>query len=214
MENLKLAVVWLVLIATPLVAADREDTPEPGMLYRVSGLSGQETLSARKLPDEKSGQVGQLFPQTRDVVVTGSVADREDSVWWEIVDPNDPNELSWVLARYLAPQNPNGKHERNYPLQCGGTEPFWSMHIANDGAMFTSPDGDRSTWTAGSWQEALGRQEEFAIRLESPEGIGYAAVVRASDLCSDPMSDLQYPFHMLLIRPEGGVLAGCCARRR
>ncbi|HSP26321.1 MAG TPA: hypothetical protein VLQ65_14210, partial [Saliniramus sp.] len=117
-------------------------------------------------------------------------------------------EYAWIDAAHVAPQDAD--RAENYPLQCLGTEPFWSVGIDGDQAVFEAPDVAQTTWTASEWLPARGLIGRYMIRLNSGYGTGYLAMLRQT--CSDGMSDIGYPFEAIMITPGQAVRAGCCRR--
>jgi len=125
-------------------------------------------------------------------------------IWYQVVRDD---EFAWIDAAHVEPQDED--RTGNYPLQCLGTEPFWSVRI-NGEAVFETPDVAPTTWIASEWLPARGLIGRYMIRLSSGYGTGYLAMLRQT--CSDGMSDIDYPFEAIMITPGQAVRAGCCRR--
>ena len=213
----RILVLLLILIATAPTAAFaiQEATPQPEWRYEVSGVRADSALNVRAQAGTDAAIIGELAADATDVVVTGVRRPWRGSVWWEIVWPAAESGYAWVNARYLTPVAPHEEREAGFALACSGTEPFWSLRIADGEAQFDRMDGERETWQAGAWNPAGGRWGTFAVRLDVPSGEqpGHAAIQRDFRFCSDGMSEFQYPYDVLLITPDETVLSGCCRRR-
>lgn len=215
-----LAVILLLAAILSLAApaaAIEEATPEPGWRYRVVDVAPGEWLNVRVQADATARIVARLAPDADDVVVTGLRQEVGGGVWWQVPAEGSENGRGWINARYLTPVDPHGARETDFPLRCSGTEPFWSLGVAEGETAFSTPEGEGPVWRAGEWRNAEGRLAgfSFALRLEGGAGeIGHLAVQRDYRFCLDGMSDFDHPFHGLLMAPDGRVYSGCCARAR
>jgi uncharacterized membrane protein len=205
--------MWLgvALVLTPVSAWAQ--TPEPSLRYQVVDVAADDRLNVREQPGVEAGVVGALAPEAENIVITGSTMDVNGSDWWEIVFVEGYIDRGWVNGRFLEPVR-EPERERDYPLQCGGTEPFWSLDVEEGQATYSTPDEETLAMAASGWRKASGRIGVFAVQLERDGQLGYAGVWRERDHCSDGMSDIRYPFGTIVIRPDGEVLAGCCRRSR
>jgi uncharacterized membrane protein len=201
-----------IVIAGPAAAQYGLDSPEPGVSYGVANVARSDVLNVRRAAGDAE-VLATLPANALGIVVTGRVQPVGDSPWWEIVLPGIGGETGWVNARFLSPTlSASGQEASGYALHCLGTEPFWSLALSDDSAVFSSPSDPERPFSAGAWLPAEGLRDQFAVRLTSPEGAGYAAVRRERSSCSDNMSDLSYPFGVTLILPGDRVLGGCCSR--
>ena len=199
-------------IAIALTAAQVEagGAPDPALSYRVVDVAAGDELNVRQQPGLGGKVLGSLAPDDESVVITGSVMDVGGSQWWEIVLDGD---RGWVNGRYLKPVDAEGG-DSEYPLLCTGTEPFWSLEVAEGEATYSAVDDQALTMRAGPWQMAGGMTGRLAVELEHHGEIGHAAIWRENESCSDGMSDIRYPFGTIVIRPDGEIFAGCCRRLR
>jgi uncharacterized membrane protein len=182
---------------------------DPAFRFRVVELAPGDWLNVREQPRSSGRVIGSLARGAGNVIVTGAVVEVGGGTWWEIVFNRSGRSTGWVDGRFLAP---DGGHESGYPLLCTGTEPFWSLNIAEGRAHHSTPEQRRMSMRASPWMEASGTTGRFAVELQRRGGTGYASVWREHGFCSDGMSDIRYPFGTIFIRPDGGVFAGCCRR--
>ena len=209
------ATLFWPALASPLA-------PDPGHRYSVSGLKASDRLNVRAGPASTEALVETLAPNAAEVVVTGrsqTVTERRTpQQWWEIVVASGDRKTGWVNSRFLvrSAADPAAEPESGYPLQCLGTEPFWNLEIDGANTLYREPERpDGKPLSAGSWINATGLRNHFAIRLEDGDAFhGIVTVLGTAGRCSDNMSDFEYPFHASYIRMDGSVLGGCCSRSR
>lgn len=202
-RHASLAAAFLLSPGLAGSAQAQASEPEPGILYRVVDLARGQALPLRKQPD--GGEiVGELRWNARNVVLSGASMQTDGRVWYQVVRDGT---YAWTEAAHLEPQDQS--RTENYPLQCLGTEPFWSVSI-DENAVFEAPDVSPTNWTASEWLPAQGLIGRYMIRLSSGYGTGYLAILRQT--CSDGMSDTGYPFEAIMITPGQAVRAGCCRR--
>jgi len=199
--------VALALASTP----GRADVPDPGLRYQVVDVAAGDRLNVREQPGVDSDMLGALVPGAKNLVITGSVTNVGGANWWEIVFVEGYLSRGWVNGRFLEPMD-RQEPESGYPLMCSGTEPFWSLDLADGQASYSTPEEKALALSAGPWMMASGQTGRFAVKLERDGALGYAGIWRESSFCSDGMSDIRHPFGTILIRPDGEVLAGCCRR--
>lgn len=186
-------------------------SPDPGLSYAVKGVAAHDRLNVRSHPGAGSEIVGSLAYDARGILLTGRRMTEGSSVWWETIIPGGPGGTGWINHRYLAAEPGDG--QPGYPLQCVGTEPFWSLKLTAGSGVFSDPDGTVTLSTSG-WIKSRNSPAVFAISMRRGDadrtGEGYTAVRRAS--CSDGMSDFAYPFEATVILPDQTVFDGCCSR--
>jgi uncharacterized membrane protein len=189
------------------------DTPDPALRYQVVDVAAGDRLNVREQPGVAADVLGGLTLHADDIVITGSVLEAGGSDWWEIVFFEGYLSRGWVNGRFLEPVDAAAR-DSDYPLQCAGTEPFWSLDLEDGQAAYSTPDAETLAMSASNWRTASGLRGYFAVQLEHQGQVGYASVWRERDHCSDGMSDIRYPFGTIVILPEGEVFAGCCRRSR
>ncbi len=163
--------------------------------------------------------VGQIAWNARNILSSGKVVEFSGSSWRHIRF----GEISgWVNERYLAEdvrrQDPSKLPEK---LHCVGTEPFWSLKLGSDNSSYTGAD-----WSDGGWVDdvkldllaregILGRGDgTWAITVKQKGADNYirALIEVANPMCDDGMSNLLFPYNMILLK--GSVphaVQGCCS---
>ena len=96
-------------------------------------------------------------------------------------------------------------------LLCGGVEPFWSLEIGAETALFSAPDSAGIDYTIPDERAAEGRFWPRALTLLAPQDTAIAIVRPAA--CSDTMSDRAYDWALDLLTQRNGeavIYTGCC----
>lgn len=118
--------------------------------------------------------IGSLRSDVTGIIVTGVSQSVSDSTWWQIVQPTGNKAIGWVNARFLAPADSGAEPKTDFGLRCTGTEPFWSLEVAEGYARFEAPEGDRPSWKASRWRmpQAIDRgtasSSSSALRARTP----------------------------------------------
>lgn len=201
-------VAAILAVALPAHAGE-ERIPEPTQRYGVVGVADDDVLNIRAQPDASSEVVGTLTADAQNVVVAGTRVDIGSGLWWQVVAPD---ASGWVNARYLEPVDEDPDQRETFPLQCVGTEPFWSLAVEEDEAVFETPMEEEQRWQAGPMTYAMGLVGRYAVALEDEGDVGHIAAWQNRHFCSDGMSDIGFPFEAVVIAPDGTVYGGCCRR--
>ncbi len=186
--------------AAPLAA-------QPGY-YRVTGVAADDTLNVRAEPNASSADIGDLDPNATGVEVLGTDPSGD---WGEIIWEE---RNAWVAMRFLAPDSLPTVQGTVLPagLQCGGTEPFWTMKLSQNSAVFSDISGTVLNLGLAGSTVAEGRPE-YPVAMQHGGGGNNALSIVSPLRCSDGMSDRDYPFtHTLLLQTAEGrrFLEGCC----
>ncbi len=207
---------WAITPLVLLPAKAGGAYPEPELSYHVSGVQRGDTLTVRLQPGIGGEPAGVLESTAQGVIVSGVSQQIQGAEWWEIIYPAADGGFGWVNSTFLSPEQVTTESAANYPIQCIGTEPFWSVTIDEGGVTFSSPESKDVKFTSTSRVAAQGLRGHFVVRIKDvssdagPEGA--VVVTMAYDYCSDNMSDNRYPFYATAMLPSGAVLGGCCRR--
>jgi len=162
-------------------------------------------LNVRSGPSAKASDIGDLQPGTL-VEVTAM----DTNVGWAQIVYGE--WTAWVYGKFLTEQETPLIADTDLPanMQCGGTEPFWSMAI-KDGAQaeFQMMGGEPTSETI----TYAGKSSNHILRqgLQTPQWSAFIEKRR----CSDGMSDRQMGISIELIshsqtgNPQH--LSGCCS---
>lgn len=176
-------------------------------LYDVTGVAENDVLNVREAPDASARIVSELAPGRTGIEV---VAFNDDRSWGKV---NVSESSGWVSMAFMTQQPgqiPGDKLPT--PMWCYGTEPFWSLEIRADKAIFTD--------------ESTGADPMTSLRASvedlpwSPRGnfvAGDAIGFVSREACSDGMSDRDYGWRVDFIRTANGTpkpFSGCCSLQK
>ncbi|MFC3613511.1 SH3 domain-containing protein [Lutimaribacter marinistellae] len=163
-------------------------------------MAADDVLNIRAEPNAQADKIGELAHDATDV----EVVDLNDDAGWGLVNSGEGS--GWVSMRFMTAQ-PVGDLPIAARLSCGGTEPFWSLDLRQNGeAVYSTPDGSALSFMAGELVPADGRRDRFLVTL----GKNGWAVMRRT-LCSDGMSDMAFGVDLDLYLGSGALRSGCCS---
>lgn len=206
-------------------AAAEVEGPLPA-LHDVTGVAAGDVLNLRAGPDPDADLVGMLAPDARDIEVVELGRAPSGAAWALVARPEGG---AWAAARFLARQDVQDGTGWLPPINCTGTEPFWSFELGTgEIAALRMPDSEaapvfvtRRTVSANDprghgvtarWDGPEGDPATFGIT-----GAPVTALIRRA-ACSDGMSDRPYGLAIDLLagtlgpdgRSETAHLSGCC----
>ncbi|TYB77695.1 COG3650 family protein [Maritimibacter fusiformis] len=192
----------LILLVLPFGAMAQ---PYPA-LHDVTGVAGDDVLNIRAGPSASTEIIGTFGPFQRNIEV---VALNSAGTWGLV---NTAEGSGWASMRFLARQPGQAWGDMPDALECGGTEPFWSLSIRADGTVRLDRMGEVDFYITRARIPASGRPDRFAIRADS--GGGEITPIIAYAACSDGMSDRTYGLTVdFLHRTATGetLYSGCCS---
>jgi uncharacterized membrane protein len=194
-------ILLLAALAAPAGGLRAQD--QVPALYSVTDVNFDDTLNVREKPDATSAIAAKLAPDAVDIEVTGFSRDRS----WARITTGE--RAGWVAARYLKRQEQAPWWEVATPLNCYGTEPFWSLRITDEGTEFDSPLGPEPAQPGGMRATIPAAEGVSALGVETLTGF---AVIRPAE-CSDGMSDRIMALTIEMFRSIDGEetgYSGCC----
>lgn len=191
--RITLATLWLCAA----VSATQAETVE------VTGVGFDDVLNLRTEPRAGAPLAGALPPAAFGI----EALKRTDG--WVYVRSGQLE--GWASARFLRPQFVPGERPPS-PLQCLGTEPFWSFTLAGDTLSYSTPDLKPVAAQVAAVQ--LSRNSTVVWRVAPKDGPVASATIEARQTCSDGMSDRVFSFSARVETRDGMLLSGCCDRAR
>lgn len=178
-------------------------------VFTVTGVAAGDKLWVRDAPAVTGARLGGLTPNS---VVSINARASED---WGQITLN--GEIGYVHMSYLTRAFESGGNTtvNGFPLglTCRGTEPFWTLTIAEDRTVeYTSlNDGADPITSLTQTTPATGGGYPYTFGAQRYSG------ALDQTTCSDGMSDISYPMSLILIRALSGgqteTLHGCCSLR-
>ena len=171
-------------------------------LWSVAGVAADDKLHIRKTASASAEIVGDLAPGTGSLVEL----EQNEEGWVRV---RSGTVEGWVNGKFLAPVAP-ATGLLPATLTCGGTEPFWTIQLADGKAKVNSPDRP----TAPELPFSSTKATHDAAFLVTPRGKGpgysWLTVSLAPQQCSDGMSSTRYGWSTLALTAEHGFVSGCC----
>ncbi len=115
----------------------------------------------------------------------------------------------WVSARHIGAPLTYAGNEPPTPLECRGTEPFWSLVFDKKTALYREI-GTEIDERIPIFDARASRNDLTTWVMSFAGGTVQRAVLATDRLCSDGMSDTSFLFGVVLIRRDGEVRSGCC----
>ncbi|MEM6667137.1 MAG: hypothetical protein AAF638_12135, partial [Pseudomonadota bacterium] len=180
--------------------------------FQVTGLNAGETLAVKRAASAGAQTIGTLRFNAAPVEVFetrdgfGRIVFQEANGWVPL------SSLAVLpIGTVIGTKLPQG-------LMCVGTEPFWSAEIVGtDVVHFETAEGLRITHeiTASGGFEARPNADFLWLEAEA----NHASMSVRRTLCSDGMSDRDYPMFVDLVlrgrlagQDSASALTGCCFR--
>lgn len=106
---------------------------------------------------------------------------------------------------------PSGAPGSSIFMRCGGTEPFWSMHVKESQLVVKILDGaEYSTPVEFRKQSENNTSIAVVAGRKGGQGTLTVAFLQKVDACSDGMSDKNYPYSMTAMLDGARAVSGCC----
>lgn len=196
-------------LPAPSDGVDPQIAPDGGPLpavFTVTGVAADDKLWVRDAPAVTGARLGGLSPNSV-VSLNGRVS--ED---WGQITLN--GQIGYVHIGFLTRASENGGNTtvNGFPLglSCRGTEPFWTLTVAQDRTVeYTSLiDGADPIASLTQTTPAIGGGYPFTFGAQRYSG------TLDQTACSDGMSDINYSLSLTLTRAQNGggseTLYGCC----
>ena len=177
---------------------------------RVIDVASDDTLNVRAAPSGSSEDIGDIPHDAIGIEVSGyDGSGKWARILWQEGE-------GWISARFLAPDEVTprlGPTALPSGLLCGGTEPFWSVRLANGYASFSDISGDFHSLTISGARVAEGRPN-FPLQMGLGGDTANANAFIRPASCNDGMSDRTYPYQVDFLLSTNGAqryLDGCCS---
>ncbi|EPX87519.1 Bacterial SH3 domain protein [Rubellimicrobium thermophilum DSM 16684] len=166
--------------------------------FSVTDVPPGDRLNIREAPSASARILGSFQPGATGIEVIAKSPDGR----WGLVPLAEG--AGWVAMRYLRAEPPSATPLPR-PLYCRGTEPFWSVSVTAEGALFERPDQDVIRLRQhGEVAGLTGGVMAFDAGGETLD----LTVIRAR--CSDGMSDRPYGLQAMVWNRGALFLEGCC----
>lgn len=191
-------------------------TASPSRIYAVTKVAPDDGLNMRSQPGTGGNVVAVLPANAKGLIVLGQEQKTGNSVWVKVAWAG---RQGWVNKYYLRedvdtvnynPANTKPAVKPEVVMQCGGTEPFWSMSISEremkvnimGGAQFSVPV---------TMRQQSANSTTIAVVAGMRGNASTTAFLEKVENCSDGMSDKNYPYTITTVLNGQQVLSGCCS---
>lgn len=199
----------LIALLLSVGCAFAQDLPAT---YDVTGVASDDVLNVRSAPGASYDQIGAL-PFDAEGVEVIRIRDG-----WMLV--NAEERAGWVSGRFMTSTGAAPWADLSTPLNCFGTEPFWSADITPRApSAMQTPDWAMIPMTP-IWEGMVRDDMEtgapyVSMMHDTPDGAAITTLRGA--LCSDGMSDRLFGIKITMIFPRAEstqALYGCCSIAR
>lgn len=191
-------------------------TTSMSRVYAVSKVAPDDGLNMRTQPGTGGSVVAVLPANAKGLVGLGQEQKSGNSVWVKVAWAG---RQGWVNKYYLRedvdtvdynPAKPKHVVKPEVVMQCGGTEPFWSMSVSEremkvnimGGAQFTVPV---------TMRQQSANSTTIAVVAGARGNTSTTAFLEKVEDCSDGMSDKNYPYTVTAVLNGQKVMSGCCS---
>lgn len=191
-------------------------TTSMSRVYAVSKVAPDDGLNMRTQPGTGGSVVAVLPANAKGLIGLGQEQKSGNSIWVKVAWAG---RQGWVNKYYLRedvdtvdynPAKPKPVVKPEVVMQCGGTEPFWSMSVSEremkvnimGGAQFTVPV---------SMRQQSANSTTIAVVAGARGNASTTAFLEKVEDCSDGMSDKNYPYTVTAVLNGQKVMSGCCS---
>ena len=181
--------------------------------YKVTGVAPSDRLNVREDPSaDKVKFLGTIPWNAKGILGTGTTVLVGKARWRQI---RYGKIRGWVNGRFLKAVPGRSDISALQILDCGGTEPFWSLKIRGGRAAYNMMGGSKVAYKVAASRRARNHTNITALTLKrAGRREADTAVLIRTDRCSDGMSDMDFPFEMFLVPLGGYPVQGCCSLPR
>lgn len=185
-------------------------------VYAVNKVAPDDGLNMRTQPGTGGNVVAVLPANAKGLVALGQEVKTGNSVWVKVAWAG---QQGWVNKYYLRedvdivnynPAKPKPAVKPEVVMQCGGTEPFWSMSVSEHEMKVNIMDGAQFTVPVNMRQQSA-NSTTIAVVAGARGSASTTAFLEKVENCSDGMSDKNYPYTITAVLNGQRVMSGCCS---
>jgi uncharacterized membrane protein len=128
----------------------------------------------------------------------------------EPVAPPTPIKTQAPTKKPSTTTNPSTTNEKHTILACGGSAPFWNIHmdLTNKKIQVNLQDGKSFTTSLNNRKWDVHKNEMLITGGEGQQAIN--ALLSKTNTCTDGLTTLKYPFTAHLTIGDTKKIKGCC----
>lgn len=188
----------------------------PSRIYTVTKVAPDDGLNMRTQPGTGGSVVAVLPANAKGLIALGQEQKTGNSVWIKVTWAG---RQGWVNKYYLRedvdtvnynPANTKPTVKPEVVMQCGGTEPFWSMSISERDMKVNIMGGAQFTVPVNMRQQSA-NSTMIAVVAGMRGNASTIAFLEKVENCGDGMSDKNYPYTITTVLNGQQVMSGCCS---
>ena len=222
--------LWVFMaIALTLSGVAQASVDKRLYIYNVHKVAANDSLNLRALPGVEGKVLATIPYNSKGVVSTGRSRQLGRSVWLEV---HWAGKLGWVNKYYLKPevQTASTKPAKNSDkdtktnvkktqdkkkgsavyMQCNGNEPFWTIKITEQKMNVHVMDAEKYQ-VAVDLRKQSANNTSIAVVAGRRGNAFTSAFLQKVEICSDGMSDKNYPYSVTALLNGRRVVSGCCS---
>ncbi|HMT92733.1 SH3 domain-containing protein [uncultured Thiothrix sp.] len=185
-------------------------------VYAVSKVAPDDGLNMRTQPGTGGSVVAVLPANAKGLIGLGQEQKSGNSIWVKVAWAG---QQGWVNKYYLRedvdtvdynPAKPKPVVKPEVVMQCGGTEPFWSMSVSEREMKVNIMGGAQFTVPVNMRQQSA-NSTTIAVVAGARGNASTTAFLEKVEDCSDGMSDKNYPYTVTAVLNGQKVMSGCCS---
>lgn len=233
MQKIILWVVMALSLVLCSVAQAAVDNSLP--VYQVNRVAADDTLNFRAVSGVDGDVISKIPHNAKFIKSTGKTRKLGRSVWVEIYWGG---KRGWVNKYYLLEQKrvggtksvgqkkpekkkvtPRKKSDKAKDkqtkksavyMQCSGTEPFWTIKVTEKQMEVHVMDAEKYQ-VAVDFRKQSANNTSIAVVAGRRGNAFTSAFLQKVEVCSDGMSDKQYPYSVTALLNGRRVVSGCCS---
>lgn len=191
-------------------------TTSMSRVYAVSKVAPDDGLNMRTQPGTGGNVVAVLPANAKGLIGLGQEQKSGNSIWVKVAWAG---RQGWVNKYYLRedvdtvdynPAKPKPVVKPEVVMQCGGTEPFWSMSVSEREMKVNIMGGAQFTVPVNMRQQSA-NSTTIAVVAGARGNASTTAFLEKVEDCSDGMSDKNYPYTVTAVLNGQKVMSGCCS---
>lgn len=191
-------------------------TTSMSRVYAVSKVAPDDGLNMRTQPGTGGSVVAVLPANAKGLIGLGQEQKSGNSIWVKVAWAG---RQGWVNKYYLRedvdtvdynPAKPKPVVKPEVVMQCGGTEPFWSMSVSEREMKVNIMGGAQFTVPVNMRQQSA-NSTTIAVVAGARGNASTTAFLEKVEDCSDGMSDKNYPYTVTAVLNGQKVMSGCCS---
>ena len=184
-------------------------------VYKINHVAPYDSLDLRSVASVKGKVLATIPHNGKGILSTGKSQKVGRSTWVQV---HWSGKVGWVNKYFLLEDvhttnyNPGQKKREKTSvfMQCVGTEPFWTIKITESQLEIKMMDG-------GKYQVPVEFRKQSANNTSIAVVAGRrgtaltSAFLQKVEVCSDGMSDKNFPYSITAMLNGNQVVSGCCS---